>query len=88
VETALQTGAMTRDDRWSESVAVGSEQFVEQVKAELGSAVGRRQITAEDKTYSLREPSPPYLARFEAEKVAISQNSAYLWNTILEITNR
>ena len=60
VETALRMGAMTRDDRWSESVAVGRERFVEQVKTELGRAVGRRQIAAENKTYTLREPSPPH----------------------------
>jgi len=65
VDAVLRMGAMTRDDRWSESVAVGSEQFVEQVKAELGSTVGRRQIGAENRTYSRREPSPPYNPLFE-----------------------
>jgi hypothetical protein len=50
----------TRDDRWLESIAVGSEQFVEQVKTELGRAMARRQIVAENNTHFLREPSEPY----------------------------
>jgi REP element-mobilizing transposase RayT len=87
VGAALQMGSITRDDRWSESVAVGSEQFVEQVKTELGSAVGRRQIAAENKTYSLREPSPPYSHPFEGNNGALSQNNAYLWDTILDNTD-
>jgi len=87
VDAALRMGAMTRDDRWSESVAVGSEEFVEQVKTELGSTVGRRQIAAENKTYTLREPSPPYNHLFEGNNGALSQNNAYLWDTILDSTD-
>ena len=39
VENALSgdtVDTVARDDRWSESIAVGSESFVEQVKVELG----------------------------------------------------
>ena len=78
VDTALQMGAMTRDDRWSKSVAVGSEQFVEQVKAELGSAVGRRQIGAENRSYSRREPSPSYNHLFEGNNGALLSLSKYM----------
>jgi hypothetical protein len=35
-----------RDDRWSETIAVGSEGFVEQVKIELGFRAQRRQVGA------------------------------------------
>ncbi len=34
--TAWSGDTVVRDDRWSESIAVGSESFVTQVKAELG----------------------------------------------------
>jgi putative transposase len=87
VDAALRMIAMARDDRWSESVAVGSEQFVEQVKTELRSAVGRRQIAAENKMYTLREPSPPYDHLFDGNNEALSQNNAYLWDTILDSAN-
>jgi putative transposase len=86
VEAALRDGATARDDRWSTSVAVGSETFVEQVKAELGSAAGRRQITAENKTYTLREPSLSYSHHLDGKNSALSLNNAYIWDSILEST--
>lgn len=36
VEAGSKRDAAARDSRWSESVAVGSEGFVDQVKIELG----------------------------------------------------
>jgi REP element-mobilizing transposase RayT len=87
VDAARRMGSMTRDDRWSESVAIGGEEFFEQVKTELGSAVGRRRIGAENKTYSLREPTAPYNPHFEGNNAAPSQNNAYFWDTILDSTD-
>jgi REP-associated tyrosine transposase len=50
-----------RDDRWSESIAVGnSEGFVEQVKNELGFRAQHREVLVADGLYTLREPLPPY----------------------------
>ena len=45
-----------RDDRWSESIAVGSEAFVEQVKIELGFRALYRQVLVAEGLYTLREP--------------------------------
>jgi REP-associated tyrosine transposase len=36
VEQALENGLASRDERWSESIAVGSLDFVEKIKTELG----------------------------------------------------
>ena len=53
-----------RDERWSESIAVGSEGFVEQVKNELGFKAQHREILVADGLYTLREPVPPYGDQF------------------------
>ena len=87
VEVALRAGATARDDRWSESIAVGGERFIEQVKIELGSAAGRRQITAEDMTYTIRESSSSYGHHLGGKNNALSQNNAYIWNGIVESTD-
>lgn len=87
VESALRNGATARDDRWSDAIAVGSEGFVEQVKAELGSAVGRRQIDAENKTYALREPSRPYSHHLDGKNSALRPINAYIWNENVESTD-
>jgi putative transposase len=86
VETAPISGAATRDERWSESIAVGSEQFVENVKAELGVTVRHRNITAQDETYALREPHWPYDTVFEDDIEALSQDNTHFWDAIVEST--
>jgi len=87
VEAGLRTSAMARDDRWSESVAVGSERFVEQIRSELRSAVGNRQVTAENETHFLREPASSYNPLFDRKNTVLSRNNAYRWNTIPDDTN-
>jgi hypothetical protein len=59
-----------RDDRCSESIAVGSERFVEQVKNELGFKAQHR-----PGLYTLREPVPPYGDHFDRENVALRPNN-------------
>jgi hypothetical protein len=41
---AASSGDMGRDDRWFESIAIGSEGFVKQVKNELGLRAQHRQV--------------------------------------------
>jgi putative transposase len=87
VEAALRDGATARDDRWSDSIAVGSEAFVEQVKAELGSAVGRRRSVADTKTYTLREQASSYKYLFDDKNGVLSQNNTHLWETTIDSTD-
>ena len=86
VETALGQEAASRDDRWSQSVAVGSERFVDQVKAELGIKARHRQIAGQDRTFALRESSQPYGGHFGREIVALSPNNTAFWQTNENIT--
>ncbi len=44
-------------------------------QAEPGSAVGRRQIAAENKTYTLRGPSPRYNPLFGGNSEVLIQNN-------------
>ena len=44
-----------RDDRWSESIAVGSLAFVDKVKSELGVRATHRDVVEVEGTYALRE---------------------------------
>ena len=60
VETALREGRRERERCWSESVAMGSRGFVEEVQRRLGSR-GRYRVIAEvGGDYVLRERSEPY----------------------------
>jgi len=64
VEESLARQGQGREPRWTQSIAVGSEAFVEKTKAELGITAIGREVTGEDGVYELREPGVPYSFNF------------------------
>jgi putative transposase len=64
VEQALLDGRAVRDDRWSESIAIGSFSFVENVRNELGSKAIHRAVEQANGAYALREGSEAYNCDF------------------------
>jgi len=78
-EEALMVKAM-RDYRWSESIAVGSLPFVENVKGELGIKVLHRELEQFGGAYALREPSEPYAADLDSESDVLRLKNTIAWN--------
>jgi lysozyme family protein len=79
VNQFLAEGNNVRDNQWTRSIAVGEEQFVEKVKADLGSrAVGRR-IRPVPGGYELREEVVSYNAVFDPKKSDIGPKNSYKW---------
>ncbi len=85
VDTALEGGSAVGDVRWSEAVAVGSRDFVEKVRSELGIKALHREPEQVDGTYTLREPGDAYRAQFDIESEALSANNTLPWKTIAEV---
>ena len=56
VEEALARGEMGREGKWTESVAVGSRDFVETVRTRLGIRVKGRRVSGMEDDCTLREP--------------------------------
>ena len=80
VENALSIGNNIRDSKWTQSIAVGSEGFIENMKADLGvSAKGRKVVGAED-VFQLRETLEPYNAGSEVKNNDIGPENSYLWD--------
>jgi hypothetical protein len=71
VEEARMVKEAMRDYRWSESIAVGSLPFVENVKSELGIKVLHREFEQFGGAYVLREPSEPYTADLDSASDAL-----------------
>ena len=86
VEAAHGIAAPGRDDRWSESLAVGSKRFVDKVKSELGIHAKHRQVSAADDTYTLRESAQPYMVYFGSENESLGRNNTIFWQTTSGIT--
>jgi putative transposase len=66
VEEALARAEQIREVKWTESVAVGSRDFVETVKAKLGIRAKGRRVSGIDGESSLCEPQVSYSADFNA----------------------
>jgi hypothetical protein len=84
VEQTLEGGQTLRDDRWSESIAVGSLPFVETVKNDLGIKAMHREALETDGTYALREPAEAYARKLTGRNEALSSENTLLWNESLE----
>jgi putative transposase len=81
VEEYLGDEEKARRDEWTDSIAVGSRPFVEQVKALLGFRAKGRDIVEGGEGYQVREGSATYHTLFGAEKRHMGTQNAYLWNT-------
>lgn len=55
IESALERNELKRETRWTESVAVGSKEFIERIKKRLGSKANYRAVRREKACYILKE---------------------------------
>ncbi len=60
VDEALEVGRRVRENRWSEAIAVGSLEFVANVKNEPGFKALHREVDHIDGAYALRERGEAY----------------------------
>ena len=57
---------------WCDSVAVGSERYVENIQAALGTRAKGRKCQSENDHYILKEPEAAYGVRFTSKMDALS----------------
>jgi len=80
VEEYLGDGAKAREDEWTGSIAVGSQVFVDTVKALLGFRAKGRDVIESGEGYQLREGPGHYKALFQPENEDIGLENAYFWD--------
>jgi len=59
IEDGLKGKSNARESKWTESVAVGSMEFVEETRDRLGNKIKGRKIMESNGAYELRESAPP-----------------------------
>ena len=75
IESANQTDDCDKDNKWTQSIAVGGKTFIEKIKGTLGyRARGRKIVCAED-TFELREVITPF-----GNADNLNFGNTYLWN--------
>ena len=79
-EEYLENGTKSRQDEWTDSIAVGSKSFIEKVKALLGFKAKGRVVMEGGEEYHLREEATPYTALLRAEKDDIGLKNTYFWD--------
>ncbi len=71
IEESLKKGSHYRDERWTESIAVGSEAFVMATKEKLGFRAKGREVIGGDGSYELKESPAPYSGILGHENVVL-----------------
>jgi putative transposase len=79
VEEALRSGKAKRDERGSESLAVGSPAYLDKIKVALGGRATHRQIVEAGGLHALREPAVSYTSRFDGENSTPRLNNTCFW---------
>jgi len=80
IEESLGSRESLRDEKWTDSVAVGSKVFVERLKSFLIGAVSGRKVRQAGEAYELREPVALYNVNFEAKNEDIGLENRYFWD--------
>jgi putative transposase len=75
VESEIEHNHCDKEDRWTQSIAVGSRAFVEKMKEGLGLRAKGRKIIASADSFELREVTTPYGKTSEPDS-----GNAFLWN--------
>ena len=83
VEEALGRAEQAREGKWTESIAVGSRNFVEMVEGELGINAKGRRISGTDEESGLRQPQASYSNDFKANNGLLSTKNACFMETNL-----
>jgi len=73
IDSKLENNILQRQSYWTDSVAVGSQNYIETLQARLGVRTNGRQCVVEGEHYVLKEPEVSYNAFFTSENVGLSE---------------
>ncbi len=84
VEESIHNSNNVRQPRWTESIAVGSEGFVQGVLEKLELRAKGRKVREGVDHYELREPGAAYGVHFTPENRLLRIQNRYYWNELPE----
>lgn len=79
IEESLEEVRHYRDEKWTESIAVGSEAFVMATKERLGFKARAREVIGGDGSYELKESPAPYSGILVQENGVLRLQNEYFW---------
>jgi hypothetical protein len=88
VEDALKAKSYSREEMWTQSIAVGSREFAETTKEALGVLAKGRKLQESEAACELREPPFFYEHDFAGEKEVLSEENTYFWDNYEDISKK
>ncbi len=82
VAQELTLDSSKRDERWSESIAVGSESFIDQVKASLGIKAKHKEVIEQEDGYLIKEGHSSYNAHFDSKIGHLRVENTINWDVL------
>jgi len=79
VDEVLAGAGHVRDARWSDSVAVGSKSFVQEIMEKLGIKASGRKVVETRDGYELKEARVSYGSDFESKMASLRHINSYPW---------
>ena len=79
VDDSLVKIERKRESHWTESIAMGSEQFVKRIHSQLGVRVKGRRVIETGDAFQLREKIESYSFLFDSEKCDIAPENTLEW---------
>jgi putative transposase len=86
VEETIRAKNLSRNQKWSQSIAVGGQNFIEIVKEMLGIRAKGRKVVEYGAGYHLREAQVSYMSDFTFENAGLKPQNTYVWNVNSKIS--
>ena len=80
VSESIKKNISVKDRMWSESIAVGSNSFVDEVLSNLKQEIKRRKSVEKDGSYLVKEPAIAYSTHFSTKKEVLRLENTLLWD--------
>ena len=88
VKSSLSSDLCRRDSMWTESIAIGTNEFVSKIYAEFGPLAKGRKIIPREKcvSFQIREEIEPYNPLFDGKKYDIGNKNTHSWDNITDFS--
>jgi len=83
IDEALHENALAREAKWSQSIAVGSESFVNQFVDTVNPEISKGKTTMVGESFVVREPSAAYSAHSDSKMGLLSFSNTLSWDLSL-----
>ncbi len=80
LEEALQLNRPGREERWTQSIAVGSASYIERVKKSLGKKGDVKKVIEHEDGYSIREGRISYRPHFDIKMSRLRAKNTIPWD--------